>query len=551
MKANVALFLILTSALAAGCRGSPPYRTSLAGTSQECEGAYELASWPARLGDLEVDAPRDQPEIKRIQDQIGANRKNQDLAGCWNTFHEQHANFDLYSIEFDDQGWLAEPPGEANGTRLTTLINDLEAVVHAHRPLSIIIYTHGWHHSAAPDDTNVIAFRQLLEDASKVEDLPYVQAQGNPCCFDKKRSGAPSEKRRIVGIYVGWRGDSAIGPVINEFSIWDRKHTAETVALGSVQEFFARMHGFFLAHACHLIPDSSRRKKCCERAADVRMLTIGHSFGGLITYRALAPRLMLGITETTYTLGEENQQGFAYSYGDLTVLINPAFEATRFEPLAEAAACRRYVRSDKSTACRPEPQAEAPNKAWTPQKDWQLPTLIVATSSTDSATGWWFPRFRWATTWFERVRGDERAANVEAVGWDQRYQTHSLVYDPKTCSDTRGSAAQDRLEGELRWAGGQHGNKYVEFDAPKLNLSDCLQLTKGTQGAWQLKRPPFMPLWVIKTDASVIDGHNDFLNPHFVDFVRQIYFAILLDTQPETDKKQTASGLAAYHDSGQ
>jgi len=33
-----------------------------------------------------------------------------------------------------------------------------------------------------------------------------------------------------------------------------------------------------------------------------------------------------------------------------------------------------------------------------------------------------------------------------------------------------------------------------------------------------------MPLWIVQADKSVIDGHNDFLNDHFVDFIRQVYY---------------------------
>jgi hypothetical protein len=554
MKINVALFLILTGALAAGCRSSPPYRTGLpldSSNEDRCQPVYYAARW-----DLDRDLTVDNPKIRTIQDKIQADRKDPLLADCWNTSREHHAHFDLYSIEFDDQGWLAELGGKpdsnrARDTQLTTLVNDLEKMVHEeHHPLSIIIYTHGWHHSAAPDDNNVIAFRQLLEDSWQVETVLCSQTRNNPDCKDSESGSAAVGTRKIVGIYVGWRGDSVygLGPLIDDSSIWDRKNTAEIVAQGSVQEFFARMHAFFLAHACHLMSDPSRRAQCSQRLADVRMLTVGHSFGGLITYRALGPRLTLGITETTYTLGEECQQTFAYGFGDLTVLINPAFEATRFESLAEAAACRKYVASDATTACGPLPRC-APDREL---PEWQLPVLIVATSRTDRATGWFFPIFRRATTLIERVRGAERAANVKAVGWDQRYQTHSLAFgdDPKACRGGRAKTLRERLGPELNWSEAQHTDHYKSFDAAELELPECLRLTKVTEHAWE-NRPPFMPLWVIKADESVINGHNDFLNPHFIDFVRQIYFTILQESQPELKEKQTASAPPDYHGSSQ
>src|SRR5262249_25344048 len=151
-------------------------------------------------------------------------------------------------------------------------------------------------------------------------------------------------KRHVVGIYLGWRGDSIEGRGIENFSIWDRKLAAERVALGSVQEFFSRIHSFYQRHDCHSPVSSYLTASELESCVDVRLLTAGHSFGGLITYRALAPRLMMGLVETAQvrgahhlekgTGGAHRSAEYAVGFGDLTVLINPAFEATRFEPLA-------------------------------------------------------------------------------------------------------------------------------------------------------------------------------------------------------------------------
>jgi hypothetical protein len=520
VKASAILFLAVATALAAGCASNPPYRTKSLDPSnvQACQLAYERAKW-----NMSTDLAGGDAETKRIHDRIAADRKDPGLADCWNTSQEHHPTFDLYSVEFDDQGWLAGKADSSNSapTQLTTLVRDLEAKSdgddrHEPRPLSVIIYTHGWHHTAAPDDSNVIAFRNLLDRAAEVEHFLCLASRPDrahdtaDACTDTESGSAESKKRRVVGIYVGWRGDSVLGPGLDMTSIWDRKHAAETVALGSVQEFFARMHNFFLSHACHLISNSDPWKRDPKRCrSDVRMLTIGHSFGGLITYRALAPRLMVGVAETTYLAGDRGGQQHAYGFGDLTVLINPAFEAARFEALAEAAAGRQYVTSASG-------------------EEAQLPILIVATSNTDDATGVAFPIFRWATTRFERAEGAERDANVKAIGWDRRYQTHSLALrdGSDACQLAKDATLPQRLAAESRWSESQRQMNYRMFDAPALDLCDDLQLTKETEQAWP-DRPAFMPLWVIKADKSVIDGHNDFLNPRFLDFVRQIYYTIL------------------------
>jgi hypothetical protein len=50
-----------------------------------------------------------------------------------------------------------------------------------------------------------------------------------------------------------------------------------------------------------------------------------------------------------------------------------------------------------------------------------------------------------------------------------------------------------------------------------------------------------MPIWNVQADKSVIDGHNDFLNDHFVDFIRQVYYTILRDGDDQMDEMRARS----------
>jgi hypothetical protein len=464
--------------------------------------------------------------VSRLQKVIRAEDHDARVRGCWDTSVEHHADYDLYSVEFDDQGWLAGTPSKnvPDQTQLSQLMADLNKLTRGRgdpdaRPLSVIVYTHGWHHTAAPDDSNVIAFRRLLARASVVErELCLSRRRGGATALEEAPAKDCSEneavevwkrKRRVVGVYVGWRGDSVEGPLIEDLSIWDRKLAAESVALGSVQEFFARLHSFYVEHECHTSAKNETESRALENCADVRMLTVGHSFGGLITYRALAPRLMLGISETAPDEFNPSLR-YAYGFGDLTILINPAFEATRFEPLAEAAAARPYLTPASG-------------------KSAQLPILIVATSKTDRATGVAFPTFRWFTTLFETTQGPEGRANLETVGWDSRYRTHSLqlLTTPDSCGTTKQTPLSQRLLAEAHWADQQRDARYAGFGAKTLELCDSLRLSQ--EPGWALNRPDFLPLWVIQADKEVIDGHNDFLDTNFVNFVRQVYYTILAE----------------------
>jgi len=117
------------------------------------------------------------------------------------------------------------------------------------------------------------------------------------------------------------------------------------------------------------------------------------------------PRLMMGIAEPIRNIAPLQRSSLMAArikaphmlsaFGDLTVLINPAFEATRFEPLAQAAVSRHYVAADPNLKQR---------------RNW--PLLIVATSRTDGLPAPRSPVPPESQRPFERASGAERSANI-------------------------------------------------------------------------------------------------------------------------------------------
>jgi hypothetical protein len=561
----VAVLMILVDLV--GCTDNPPYRKLVLESppvTADCGTRYEQARWDDYRGFDNPDAETDRVR-GAIQGEIESARKGHSPSPCWENSVElhpataEHPEYDLYSVEFDDQGWLANTiDGQIpQQTQLTLLMDSLNRMTGAGpeggHPLHIVIFVHGWHHSAAADDRNVISFRRLLEHAAVAEKALCLerrahfpdQNHGPELCDDNEQAPLWLKKRRVVGIYLGWRGDSIMGSYIENLSIWDRKLAAETVALGSVQEFFSRIHSFYQDHDCHTEQSRYRWSGDLEKCVDVRLLTAGHSFGGLITYRALAPRLMMGIAETdtdhrpaptTEPDGGAHKSGaYAVGFGDLTVLINPAFEATRFEPLAQAAVARHYVAADPNLKQRA-----------------QLPLLIVATSETDAATGTAFPLFRRFSTPFERASGAERSTNIRTIGWESRYKTHEIKVEPDSnpCNTTDTMNFAQRLAVEAQWSERQRSAQYASFNNTTLALCDSLVLSSEHR-TWSVgngdQRPPaYMPLWIVQADKSVIDGHNDFLNDHFVDFIRQVYYTILRDGDDKMDEMRQRGQQRAH-----
>jgi hypothetical protein len=170
-----------------------------------------------------------------------------------------------------------------------------------------------------------------------------------------------------------------------------------------------------------------------------------------------------------------------------------------------------------------------------------LPVLIVATSKTDGATGTAFPLFRSVSTPLEWPPSAERSPNKHTIGWEKRYWTHDITVDSSNsaCDTNSKMPFVRRLAAEEDWSDRQRKSQYTQFNDEKLAFCDSLTLTKTH--SWSVldggkQPPPYMPIWNVQADKSVIDGHNDFLNDHFVDFIRQVYYTILRDGDDQMDE---------------
>jgi hypothetical protein len=153
-----------------------------------------------------------------------------DAADCAAFSLEQHSvpdpkhkhpnqSFLLGFVEFDDQG---KP---YNRDQITTLFDRIEMEAQ-YRDLCIIVFVHGWKHNDAASDSNVVQFRHLLQQVAQME--------------LERPPGLYWPTRKVVGIYVGWRGLSfGAGDIGQDLTFWTRMATAHRVAEGSVREVLA------------------------------------------------------------------------------------------------------------------------------------------------------------------------------------------------------------------------------------------------------------------------------------------------------------------------
>src|SRR5258708_7242176 len=226
-----------------------------------------------------------------------------------------------------------------------------------------VVFVHGWKHSAAPHDGNIETFRAALLRLSKTEQALSMKLHRHP--------------RKVIGVYIGWRGESINAGYLDNVTFWDRKNTAHKVGHNGVTEILGRL-------------DAIRKSKdsLAGGQSDSRLVVIGHSFGGAIVYSALGQILESRFIEAhSNPLTTADVQGF----GNLVVLINPAFEAQLFSTLSDMSLERAtYFES-------------------------QLPVLAVLTSEADDATKVAFPLERHVSTLFEKSRPTNRVNPLSAA----------------------------------------------------------------------------------------------------------------------------------------
>jgi len=377
-------------------------------------------------------------------------------------------------VEFDDQGWFNQHENigrqqmEALFRFLYTHDNDF----------LLVVYAHGWRHNASPCDENVACFRRLLEQ------LAFMEKYGG-------------DARTVVGIYVGWRGLSISTQPLGFLelpSFWERKNTADRVGHGGVTELLTRLKNF------------RNYQHYQQNRPNTHLLITGHSFGGQLIYSALSQLLMEKSAETKGYADGKFIYGTANSFGDLVVLINPAFEGSKYQPLYDVATNRCY------------PQV-------------QRPVMMIVTSKADSATRYAFPAGRWFDTFWERTQSDEQdEAILYTVGHNDQFTTHTLRGEEKArkhreqecgcgyLQDIADLVPQLKNEVDRYSANQSDSNKVLEANA-ETDYGDGIILKQNAKAGY----PPRYPYLVVSTDKRLIPDHNQIYGEDFTNFLRRFY----------------------------
>ena len=375
-------------------------------------------------------------------------------------------------VEIDEQGYFQDRPQVERALALAAA---------AGKPKYIVVFVHGWFHNAALTDKNVERFKCALNNLQSID--------GNA-------------EEEVIGIYVGWRGESWTLPLVRYTTFWDRKNTSDEIGRGSLVEFLTRLERVTK-------PDPQSRNK---------LMLVGHSFGASVVFNSMSQILLARFlldaeklaAEGTGPAHSQSKPGLVSGYGDLVVLVNPAIEATRIMPFFGA--LNEFTVKQYSAK---QIDLFAPG---------QPPRLVILSSEGDGATRGTFPIARVFSTLLESYQDRtlrtpyggglevrERYFDRQTMGNVPELQTHGPLKSgpspwdgkcppvdpgwlPKVIEERK---AEQRRKGEPETGAGWS----TTLDGTTINLTHRGITT------------PSNPLWIMAVGTNLIPDHSGIADP--------------------------------------
>jgi hypothetical protein len=342
----------------------------------------------------------------------------------------------------------------------------------------VVVFIHGWHNNAAPDNENLRQFKSWLSKLSNELSQPARRAAR------AELTGSP--EYRLIGIYMAWRGRSLPG-FLDYGTMWWRKSAAEKVGEGDASEYLERLQRIYLRANAF-----SRYSKAPEHTPFMGLYTIGHSFGGQVLLKAVArpleeqlvlraPCLTKAVEPVRVPAKPELERIPIDSFGDLNILVNPALEAYQFARIDGL-----YKQLSYSTQ--------------------QTPQLVVFSADNDVPRKSFFPIARALTSPFRPGMRNSYQGDLwgKALGELEDQQTHSLY----SAAGVPDSLTDDDFKPENR-------QKVANYDFTSPTVFANVKLDR-------LPAKPTVensPVSVVYTHDKIIDGHNGVFDPRFMDFL--------------------------------
>ena len=384
---------------------------------------------------------------------------------CLGSVYQEFSSYDMAFTEFTERG------NAFDDKAVDEVLAKIDA--RARNPgVVVVVFVHGWKHNASEQDENVRSFKDAMQTMTAVLGDAFAESELG--------------KRRLVGVYVGWRGASLQVPLLKELSFWDRKAVADELGSGGITRLLLDLDRITAGEARNVL------------------VVIGHSFGGAIVVRALADVL----TERVTNRMEDER---ARMFGDGVLVLNPAIEANQALPVVEAALQRPYASS-------------------------QLPLFISISSDADWATHYAFPAGQtiglatWKRSDLKRSYYHDRAAPNEPLALRERHLDATTVgnFAPFLTHRLRANGEGDEMRFSL-----------TTCDSA---AQDCRPMGWTTLTGLPTigPLPAHYPLYFIKTDKTVMTEHNDIFNPQVRSFVFTVIDDVVSRALRETPKAARA-----------
>lgn len=269
-------------------------------------------------------------------------------------------------LEYNDAG------NPFSADQKNAILDKLTEFKKQNKPVSVVVYVHGWHHNA---DDSVPADEKgfSAHDAVKFDYFMARQADQLRRLYEQRGS---KDTPAVLGIFVGWRGDSLTTYGMEQLTIGNRADAAD------------RLGGHRHKNSLHTtLKDISTFIR--DANPDNRMMVVGHSLGGRVVSRLTLDALENGVREP-------------FGAGTLAVALEPAIGADCF---------------DKALAKKKAGQPGAPG-------------LIAITSKADISLTKYYPMG--SSAYLIEDCDDDSDASGGVIGLHEDYLTHSLSFKAGT-----------------------------------------------------------------------------------------------------------------------
>ena len=380
---------------------------------------------------------------------------------CTAAVLEHNPSYDMGFVEFTDRGNVF------NRTGLDSVLAYVEQQAATPEGASVVVFIHGWQHNASPEDSNLQSFRNMLSRAAELN---------------------VARQRRLIGIYIGWRGQSVSIPVAEFTTYWDRKRTAINVGHGGVTEVMLRLEHSLAQYNTPAGPNHNI------------LTALGHSFGGAMLLAAVNEVLLDRVVNAS-PVGHEFCSSNASecstcvetrTFGHGVILLNPAVEANELFPLKEVVASEHcYASTQQKLLHVVSSEADAAtNIAFRAGQ-------FVGVSITESE----LPLQR--TYYGKSVTVNEHDLDTTTIGNYEAFRTgHSVKRTSSNIADCR---VQDEWRNEC----------YI----PCKKDAKCLEPDKRSQ---HIPVGSNEPLHFLYTDSNFIKSHSDIFNPEVSAYITSV-----------------------------